>query len=68
MTGADLVMPARFVAAEPLARLIETERVTLAGAVPTVWLDLLRYADENEPGPLARCARSSAAAPRCPSR
>ena len=45
LTGADLIMPGRFVAAEPLAHLIEAERVTLAGAVPTVWRDLLRYAD-----------------------
>ncbi len=35
-------MPSRFLQAEPLARLIESEKVTLAGAVPTIWLDLLR--------------------------
>jgi fatty-acyl-CoA synthase len=49
MMGADMVMPGRFVAAEPLAKAIERERVTIAGAVPTVWLDLLRYADEQHP-------------------
>jgi fatty-acyl-CoA synthase len=49
LTGADLVMPARFLQAEPLARLIEEERVTIAGAVPTIWMDLLRYADEHKP-------------------
>src|SRR4051812_9059535 len=48
MAGASMVMPSRFVAAEPLARAIETERVTITGAVPTVWLDLLRYADEHD--------------------
>jgi fatty-acyl-CoA synthase len=47
MAGASLVMPSCFVAAEPLARAIEQERVTITGAVPTVWLDLLRYADEH---------------------
>jgi fatty-acyl-CoA synthase len=47
LAGASLVMPSRFVAAEPLARAIERERVTITGAVPTVWLDLLRYADEH---------------------
>jgi fatty-acyl-CoA synthase len=47
MAGASLVMPSRFVAAEPLANAIERERVTITGAVPTVWLDLLRYADEH---------------------
>jgi fatty-acyl-CoA synthase len=49
LSGADLVMPGRFLQAEPLAGLIESERVTLAGAVPTIWLDLLRYADEHKP-------------------
>jgi len=49
LMGADLVMPGRFLQAEPLARLIESERVTVAGAVPTIWLDLLRYADEHHP-------------------
>ena len=41
--GADLVMPGRFLQPEPLARLIEQERV------PTIWSDLLRYADEHRP-------------------
>jgi fatty-acyl-CoA synthase len=49
LVGADLVMPARFLQAEPLSRLIGEERVTFAGAVPTIWLDLLRYADEHDP-------------------
>ena len=47
--GADLVMPGRFLQPEPLARLIEQERVTVAAAVPTIWSDLLRYADEHRP-------------------
>jgi fatty-acyl-CoA synthase len=49
LAGADLIMPSRFLQPEPLARLIEEEKVTLAGAVPTIWLDLLRYADEHKP-------------------
>src|SRR5256714_9960721 len=47
--GADMVMPNRFLQAEPLAKLIEEERVTVAAAVPTIWADLLRYADEHHP-------------------
>jgi fatty-acyl-CoA synthase len=47
--GADLVMPSRFLQPEPLARLIEQERVTVAAAVPTIWSDLLRWADEHRP-------------------
>jgi fatty-acyl-CoA synthase len=49
LVGADLIMPGRFLQAEPIARLIESERVTIAGAVPTIWMDLLRYADEHKP-------------------
>jgi fatty-acyl-CoA synthase len=49
LSGADLVMPTRFLQGEPLAKLIEEEKVTVAAGVPTVWLDLLRYADENKP-------------------
>ena len=47
MAGASLVLPDRFLQAEPLARMIETEKVTGGGAVPTIWNDLLRYLDEN---------------------
>jgi fatty-acyl-CoA synthase len=49
LVGADLVMPGRFLQAEPLAKLIESERVTITGAVPTIWMDVLRYADEHNP-------------------
>ena len=48
LVGADLIMPGPHLQAEPLAWLIEQERVTLAGGVPTVFMDLLRHADENE--------------------
>jgi fatty-acyl-CoA synthase len=49
MAGASLVMPDRFLQAEPLARLIERERVTSGGGVPTIWNDLVRYLDEHRP-------------------
>jgi fatty-acyl-CoA synthase len=48
MAGASLVMPDRFLQAEPLVRLIEDERPTVSGAVPTIWNDLLRYAVEHD--------------------
>lgn len=47
LVGASLVMPDRFLQAEPLAGLIESERPTLAGAVPSIWIDLLQYAREH---------------------
>ncbi len=48
LCGADLVMPDRFMAAEPLARAIESERPTVMGCVPTIFADMLRYADTHE--------------------
>ena len=48
LTGCDLVMPAKYLQAEPIAKLIETEKITVSAAVPTIWMDLLRYADEHQ--------------------
>ncbi|MGH3328970.1 MAG: long-chain fatty acid--CoA ligase [Streptomycetales bacterium] len=47
MVGASLIMPDRFLAAEPLARLIEAEQPTVAGAVSTIWNDLLSYLEDH---------------------
>ncbi|WP_409496759.1 fatty acid--CoA ligase [Amycolatopsis sp. cmx-11-12] len=49
MAGASLILPDRFLQPEPLVRLVETERPTLSGAVPTVWSDVLAYL-ATEPG------------------
>lgn len=47
MAGADMLMPDRFLQAEPLVRLIDAQRPTIAGAVPTIWSDVLNYLEEN---------------------
>ena len=47
LAGADLIMPDRFLQPEPLTRLIEAERPTLAGAVPTIWNGLLQHVRAN---------------------
>ncbi len=47
MAGADFLMPSRFLQAEPLCRFIEQERPTFSGAVPTIWNDILRYAESH---------------------
>lgn len=47
LSGASLIQPDRFLAAEPLAQMIQAERVTGGGAVPTIWGDLLRHLDEH---------------------
>ena len=48
MSGSDMIMPGRFLQAEPLCRLITEERPTLAGAVPTVLNDILRYTETHQ--------------------
>jgi fatty-acyl-CoA synthase len=48
LAGADLILPDRFLQAEPLAKLIEAERPTIMGCVPTIFADLLRYADAHD--------------------
>jgi len=47
MAGCDFVMPGRYLQAEPLAKMIETYRPTVAGAVPTIWNDLLGWIDAH---------------------
>ena len=48
MCGASLIMPNRFLQAEPLTRMVADEKVTFSGAVPTIWADVLRYGDDHE--------------------
>jgi fatty-acyl-CoA synthase len=43
LAGANLIMPDRYLQPEPLVQLIEAERPTVAGAVPTIWNGLLQY-------------------------
>ena len=47
MAGADFIMPNRFLHAEPLCKLMAAERPTFSGAVPTIWNEVLRYAETN---------------------
>jgi fatty-acyl-CoA synthase len=47
MAGASLIMPDRFLQPEPLVKLIEAERPTVAGAVPTIWTALLQHVRAN---------------------
>jgi fatty-acyl-CoA synthase len=47
LTGASLVMPGPFLQGEPLAKLFESEKVTVSAGVPTVWNAVLQYVDAN---------------------
>lgn len=48
MSGCDLLMPQRFLQAEPLATMIAAERPTVAAGVPTIWNDLLHYGEDHD--------------------
>jgi fatty-acyl-CoA synthase len=47
MTGADMIMPQQFLQAAPLSAIIGRYRPTISAGVPTIWSDLLRYAQSN---------------------
>jgi fatty-acyl-CoA synthase len=67
LAGADLILPDRFLQAEPLAQLIAAERPTLMGCVPTIFAELLRYADEHpdlDLSSLSNAACGGSAVPR----
>ncbi|BBZ48259.1 long-chain-fatty-acid--CoA ligase [Mycobacterium parmense] len=48
MAGADIVMPDRHLDARSVIDMIETQRPTVAGAVPTIWNDV-RHRLEDDP-------------------
>jgi len=56
IAGASMVMPDRFLQAEPLANMIVAERVSTGAGVPTIWNELLRYLDEH-PTDTSSCCR-----------
>src|SRR4051812_16674123 len=47
MAGADIIMPGPKLDGASLYELLESERVTLTAAVPTVWVMLLNYLEQN---------------------
>ena len=48
MAGAKFVMPGAGMDGKSIYQLLESEKVTCTAAVPTVWLGLLQYMDEND--------------------
>ncbi len=46
--GTDLIFPERYLQAEPLTRIIAEQRPTLSLGVPTIWNDLLHYAQSHD--------------------
>ena len=46
--GARLVLPGPRLDAASLYELMETERVTVSAGVPTIWMGLVQYAEQNQ--------------------
>jgi fatty-acyl-CoA synthase len=47
-TGANMVMPGADMSGKAIYELLDSEKVTITAAVPTVWLMLLTYLREND--------------------
>src|SRR5260370_29426055 len=65
MTGGQLVLPGAQLDGKRLYELFEAERVTISLGVPTVWLNLLKYLDDNKlkPSTLKRTLIGGSAVP-----
>ncbi|MDF3311891.1 long-chain-fatty-acid--CoA ligase [Rhodococcus sp. T2V] len=46
LSGADLVMPGRFLQPDPVITVVEQQYVTWSCGVPTVWMDVLKRCDQ----------------------
>jgi fatty-acyl-CoA synthase len=64
MIGADLIFPQQFLQAAPLARIIEEQRPTVTGAVPTVLNDILVNANGADLSSLRTLMCGGSAVPR----
>ncbi len=47
LCGADLILPDQYLQPAALVRMMETERVTVAGGVPTIWAGVLAHMRET---------------------
>ena len=65
LSGASMVMPGRFLQAAPLIAMIREAGVTFAGAVPTIWADVLRELDATG-GELPSLSRVVVGGSACP--
>ncbi len=48
LAGADLILPGRDLSGATLASLIASERPTFSGGVPTVWRQIIDYAEQHD--------------------
>jgi fatty-acyl-CoA synthase len=64
MAGADFVMPGADLSPGAIAELIESEGVTLAAGVPTIWMGMLDELDRRDFSALQRIVCGGSAVPR----
>jgi len=66
MAGVNLIMPDRFLQPEPLAAMIQAERVSHSAAVPTIWNDLLHYLDDHPDADISTLRTAVVGGSACP--
>jgi fatty-acyl-CoA synthase len=66
LAGTSLIMPDRFLQAEPLAAMISAERVTHSAAVPTIWAALLEYLDAHPEADISTMKQTIVGGSACP--
>jgi acyl-CoA synthetase (AMP-forming)/AMP-acid ligase II len=66
MAGAKMVMPGGKLDGASLYELIDTERVTLSAGVPTVWLTMLEYLEQDRARQLPTLERLVIGGSACP--
>ena len=66
MVGAKLVMPGPKLDGQSLYELIDAEQVTMSAAVPTIWLMLLQYLEQNPQLRLPHLERVAIGGSACP--
>ena len=66
MSGASVVMPDRFLQAEPLVTMVAQERVTAMGAVPTILADVLAHLDTHPEADTSSIERIMVGGSACP--
>src|SRR3954471_17261841 len=64
MAGASLAMPGDDLSPEALASLMESERVTVAAGVPTIWMGVLPKLEGRDVSALTRIICGGSAVPR----
>jgi fatty-acyl-CoA synthase len=64
MAGSNLVMPGSNLSGENIVELIETERVTLAAGVPTIWMGVLPLLDGRDVSSLRAIPCGGSAVPK----